>query len=242
MLEKILTQNGLTDKEARIYVATLAAGEGTVASVARRAEVERTTVYNLLEKMQQDGLISIMKRRGIQYLSALPPRVLIDRFKSSAVLAEQALPEFLEIAFSSPLKPRVRFYDGISGLKQILREFGHSEYEKLLFTDYATMPPELARFILKEIVPLNRRTGMPRCIAVQNEISKKIARQHTAPHRFVRYSEKGQELELLLFDRSKAAFLSFASEEQFGVIIDSLAIHRMLRNLFFFIWEQAKPL
>ena len=244
MMERILTENGLGEKEVKIYLAALEAGEATVAAVARRAGVERTTVYNLLEDMRKKGLLSFTKRRGIQHVSALPPRVLVDRFKKSASLAESILPQLLELGYSSPLKPRMRFYEDMNGLKDILREVSHSKYPTAGFTDYAAMPKELLTFICKEVVP-RRRThkNFIRLLAPRNAVNAAMQKddaRHYGEHRLIRFPAHVEHVEILLFDDTKTAFLSFAPRELFGTVIDSNAIHRMLLNLFQVLWNATE--
>jgi sugar-specific transcriptional regulator TrmB len=244
VIERILTENGFNDKEARVYLAVLQAGEATVASIASKAHIERTTVYSLLEDMKQKGLISITKRRGIQYLSALPPRVLVDRFKQSASLAEQALPALLEMAYASPLKPRIRFYEGIEGLKEILLDFSHSKQQSMGFTDYEAMPKELFAFIRKRVVPNRRERGIAvQLIVPRNETNVRLQKEdsvHFGEHRLVDFPLKHGAVEVLLYGESSVAFLSFSSE-LFGVIIDSSAIHQTLENIFQLVWRSAEP-
>lgn len=245
VIEDILKENGLNDKEAKVYLAALSAGEATVASIASNANLERTTVYSMLDDMERKGLLSVIKRKGIQYISALPPRVLVDRFKQSATHAEQLLPELLQMAYASPLKPRIRFYDGLEGIKEILVEFSHSRTPCLGFTDYAQMPPELFKFLRKTIVP-NRRSRKIEAFFVvpRNETNSKLQKEddiHFAEHRLVDFPMHTNPLELNLFDISKVGFLSYTKEELFGVVIDSPAIYSTLKNLFLLVWQNAKP-
>jgi sugar-specific transcriptional regulator TrmB len=243
MIEQILIDNGLSEKETKLYLAALQCGEATVAAVAQHAGIERTTVYNLLDDLRKKGLLSFTKRRGIQYVSALPPRVLVDRFQKSAALAESVLPQLLEMAYSSPLRPRMRFYENMSGLKDILREVGHSTHHTAGFTDYAAMPKELAEFIRKEVAPERRRHGnFIRLLAPDNAANAAMRAQnerHYGEHRLLRFPKDAEHVEILLFDQTKTAFLSFAPGELFGTVIDSAAIHRMLLHLFGMLWENA---
>lgn len=243
MIDRILRDNGLTEKEARIYLSALAAGEATVALLARKSRLERPTVYGIVEKMKGKGLLSLAKRRGIQYVSALPPRVLVDRFKRSAGMAEQALPQLLEMAWSSPLKPRIRFHEGMDGLKEILREFAHSQTDTMFFSDYASMPPELLAFIWKEIVPERRKLkSFGRGILPRNAVNAAQQAKDSsrlAEHRLVDFPMAENPLELLLYDDSKTAFLSLVKDEIFGVVLDSRAIYKTLTNVFQLVWNAA---
>lgn len=245
MIEKILVENGFTDKEAAVYLAALEAGEATIGQLAAKAKLKRPTVYNVVELLKNRGLVSVIKRRGSQHVAALSPRVLVDRLKQSATLAEQALPQFLEMAYASPLKPRLRFYEGIDGLKEILAEFAHSQGESFCFTDYEQMPKELFQFIRKVVVPGRReQRNFLRLIVPKNDVNIHVQTEdkiHYGEHRIIDLRGRRNPIEIIGFDTSKVSFSSFTPHEQFGVIIDSLAIHETLKNLFLFVWSVAPP-
>lgn len=243
MIERILIENGLTEREAKIYLMVLELGESTVLQIAKRTQMKRTTVYDVVEKLRSHGVVSVMRRKGSQCVSALPPRVLVDRFKQSAEMAESILPQMMELAYSSPLRPRMRFYEGMSGLKDILREVSHAGDQTFGFTDYARMPKELLEFIRKEVVPERRRHhNFIRMIVPDNAVNAKMRaddERHYGEHRLIHFPEAADHVEILLFDKTKVAFLSFAKEELFGAVLDSSAIYRTLKNLFQVLWNQG---
>lgn len=244
MIERILIENGLTEREAKIYLTVLELGESTVLQIAKRTQLKRTTVYDVLEKLRSHGVVSVMRRKGSKYASALPPRVLVDRFKRSAEMAEGILPQMIELAYSSPLRPRMRFYEGISGLKDILREVSHASDQTFGFTDYARMPKELLEFIRKEVVPERRRHhNFIRMIVPKNEMNAKMRaddERHYGEHRLLHFPEATDHVEILMFDKTKVAFLSFAQKELFGAVLDSSAIYRTLKNLFQVLWIRTE--
>ena len=246
VLSEVLPQNGLTEKEAKIYLAALESGEATAAHIAMKAHLERPTVYAILEKMKEKGLVTQSKRRGVLYFAALPPQILIDRMKRSAEGAERALPLLLELAYSSPLKPRIRFYEGMDGLKEIMRQISFSKEAAIGFTDYEMMPEELFQFIRKELTPRRRKLGnFIRLIIPRTEKNLVVQREdpaghHYGEHRIVDFPEQETHIEIVLFEADKIAFISFIPGEMFGVIMHSAAIHHTLKDLFFVLWNNAE--
>jgi sugar-specific transcriptional regulator TrmB len=77
-----LQQLGLNEKEARVYVAALEFGPTTIAKIAQKSGIKRTTIYEFLTDMSARGLIvaSITGKRTLY--SAIGPEglnKLIDR-------------------------------------------------------------------------------------------------------------------------------------------------------------------
>ncbi len=247
MIERVLIDNGFTEKEAKVYLTVLEAGEIPVARIATKTQLKRTTVYSIVEELQTRSILSIQKRRGVQYVSALSPQVLVDRFLQAASTAKDVLPSLIEMAYSSPLKPRVRFLEGIDGIKAILQEVNTvSKAEPgMIFTDYAQMPKEIFALIRKTVKIRKTENNFLHILVPNNgrnlEVQSEEDKFHYAEHRIADFPIKSFPLELTLFDNTKVGFLSFEKNELFGVVIDSKAIYLTLKNLFLLVWAHAKP-
>lgn len=244
MLEKILIENGFAPKEAALYLAVLEAGELTFARAAQKAHLKRSTVYSLVDGLKRKGILSVSARRGINYVSVLSPRLLVDRFEQSAQEAKTILPQLMDLAYASPIKPRIHFYEGMEGIKQILFDAASSKTDYIGFIDYALMPKEIYRYIRKKVAPEREKKGTKlRLIMPRNTTNEVILKEyrHNVEHRLVDFPSCRNHIEILLYEDSKIGCMSFVRNEMFGVVIDSEAIYQTLRDLFMLIWEQTKP-
>jgi len=50
-LNETLLQMGLNEKEAKVYLACLELGGATIAEIAEKSGVKRTSIYNFLEEL-----------------------------------------------------------------------------------------------------------------------------------------------------------------------------------------------
>lgn len=242
MFENILIENGFTTKEAALYLSVLEAGELTLARAAENAHLKRSTVYSLVEGLEQRGVLSITKRRGISYVSALSPRLLVEHFERSAEMAKSVLPQLMNLAYTSPVKPRLRFYEGVEGIEQILFEAACSKQDYIGFIDYAPMPKEIYRYIRTKVAPERSKTGITlRLLMPKNETNAKILQeyQEKVEHRMVDFPSRKNHIEILLYEGSKIGCMSYVKNEMFGVVIDSEGIHQTLFDLFTLIWNQT---
>lgn len=245
MIEQVLCHNGFTKKEATIYLAVLEAGESTIGRIAAKTRIKRSTVYTIIEGLIHRSLLSEQSRKGIKRISALPPQVLIERFRNSVAQAEHVLPALLEMAYSSPLKPRLRFLEGIEGIKAVITEVNTipSKEPGMIFTDYADMPKDVFALIRATVKHRQASKNFLRILVPNNarnlDVQKEEQKFHYAEHRIANFPTNTFPLELTLFDSSKVGFLSFEKNEYFGVIIDSKAIYIMLKNLFLMVWENT---
>lgn len=242
MFENILIENGLTAKEASLYISVLEAGEITLARAAEKAHLKRSTVYSLVEGLKKRGVLSTTRKKGILYVSALSPRLLVEHFEHATSMAKSVLPQLMNLAYASPVKPRIRFYEGVEGIEQILFEAASSKQDYIGFIDYALMPREIYEFIRKRVAPEREKTGTYlRLLMPVNETNKRVLGEYRqrVEHRMVAFPLRKNHIEILLFEGSKIGFMSFVKKEMFGVVIDSEAIYVTLYDLFMLIWEQA---
>lgn len=243
MFEKILEQNGMNEKEAKLYIVVLEAGEIPLGRAAQKAKLKRSTVYSLVEGLKKKGVLSTLKKNGIVHVSALSPRLLIERFEESAARAKSVLPSLLDLAYASPIKPRIRFYEGIEGIKQLLFEAASSGQDYIGFIDYTLMPKEVYRHILTKVRVAREKSGIwLRLLMPDNPTNRRINAEYKmhVEHRLVSFPSHKNHIEILLYEDSKVGFLSFVKGEMFAVVLDSSAIHQTLKDLFFLIWEGAR--
>lgn len=140
MIEHLL-QLGFTLKEAALYLAALEVGEASpVSTIAKRANINRTTAYDLLEQLVQRGLILTSDHKGYRTYQALDPSKLVAHLKEESVRyarlskeAERLLPELQTHYHALTDRPRVYFYEGVEGLMRVYEETLSSEGEILAY-------------------------------------------------------------------------------------------------------------
>lgn len=121
MLEKVLHQLGLGNKEQIVYKLILEHGKIAPALLARLAKINRTTVYSVAKELKEKGLI--IEDLGGRTLYYLPSRAdelskIIAEEKEKTIKKENSIKELQEILKSSPESktysvPKIRFVDEI---------------------------------------------------------------------------------------------------------------------------------
>ncbi len=121
--KEILMQLGYGEDDASLYLACLELGEVPAADIGKRAGMNRSTAYIHLKELEKQGIVSVVEKNGIQYFSAIDPRMLVDRSKNAIRQAEAFLPDLLAISGKiSTERPRVQYYEGIEGVKVVLED------------------------------------------------------------------------------------------------------------------------
>jgi len=130
LLDKELEQIGLSEKEARVYLASLELGQSSVQKIARKSDVNRATTYSVLESLIKKGLCSTIEQNKKIYFIASSPNSLLSLFEMKKKKIEtqedyfkKLLPNLNSLHNKQDSKPTVRFFEGKQGLLNSVSEF-----------------------------------------------------------------------------------------------------------------------
>lgn len=121
---------GLSENEARVYLAMLELGPATMLQISTKAEINRPTAYVQIERLKKLGLASTQTKGKKQFFIAEDPHQLLSVIEEERKAAEQKkeelakfLPELEALFRLSDSKPQVRFFEGREGLLRMQEEF-----------------------------------------------------------------------------------------------------------------------
>ena len=77
-LTSILTNFGLTDKQAKVYLALLELSSALPSTISRKSGLKRPTVYVILEQLQEKGLVGHLKKGNSLFFTAVDPKALVE--------------------------------------------------------------------------------------------------------------------------------------------------------------------
>lgn len=118
MLLSTLRQIGLEEKQAKIYLACLELGETSIKDIAQKAEIKRTTIYDLIDEMINFGYIKATTRGKRKRFIASDPDELKIVLKKREALLDEMLPELKSLVSTSGIKPKMLFFEGLQGLRE----------------------------------------------------------------------------------------------------------------------------
>lgn len=117
-----LAKIGLSEEEARIYLACLEINGGPVSTIARKAGVHRVSCYHTLEKLLRKQLLSQYNKNGIRCFAPESPERLLELMQEKMNLAKGLLPELKSMVSRLAFKPKIRFYEGRDGVERVFTE------------------------------------------------------------------------------------------------------------------------
>lgn len=239
-LTAILQNLGLNGKEAKVYLACLELGSATVQEVAEKAGIKRTSVYNFLEDIKVRGFVTQVKQDKKIFLIAEDPYTLLKKVDEQKKKLKEALPEFLSIYNLPGKKPKVRFYQGVDGLKKVYENTLKEGNPIYLISDYEKMFETIEPDWMWEYAKRRTKKGiMVYSIAREGIKAQEVKTKDSEQLRETRFvKDVNFETEINIYG-NKVALLSFRRPYT-GVIIEDRAIVLTLQSMWKIIWKQAE--
>src|SRR4030042_5992747 len=122
MINKDLEQLGLSEKEAKVYLAVLELGEANIQQIAQKSGVKRTTAYDIINSLKEKRLLTEITKGKKAFFSAEDPRKLERQLDEKKETLKKILPELLSITNLLDTKPHIKFYEGNDGIKEVYKD------------------------------------------------------------------------------------------------------------------------
>lgn len=242
-----LSKLGFSDKESKVYLASLELGPAAVQNIAQKSGVKRATTYVMIESLMDRGLMSSFNKGKKTYFTAESPERLMGLLASekSAVEAKQSilknlLPDLLAFSVSLGEKPKIAFFEGIEGLRSI-----HAD---ILETNDKTLENIFSLDDVRKVQSSDDDVESFRNVLMKKGVSVRILYSSAQDELMLPRSLKSKWFvkrivaeklplhgEITLYGNKVAAF-SYRGKI-FGTIIESKEIAQTIRVLFDLAWQ-----
>lgn len=237
-IEANLIQLGLSEKEAKTYLAALELSSPTISDIAYKTKLNRVTTYSVIDSLKEKGLISTTIKRKKKYYIAAEPDALERLVKSKEKIVEQMMPYLLGLSNLSKKKPNILFFEGEQGMinlyektldaKGDLLAFGDEKhfYDLVLekyFPDYRTKRKERA-IKAKIIIPDSK----------QGRLTQKTDKEGFRETKLIPAGDYKFSVYFLLYNNST---IIISPGDLVGLYIESKDITETLRSFHKLLWQ-----
>ncbi len=257
MIEKLLTDIGLSDKEAAMYMCLLRYGLQTTSFLAQKLNFNRGTAYVILHELLKKGLAMQTTKAKIQYFSPVSPELLPNylehkeqELKIQKEKVQAAMGQLLAIQNPLTTKPIIEFFDGIEGARVVLEDTLTAKEKTLRaflsINDVAVfVGPEFFDNYTSNRIAKGYRLHVIRTMAKDKEAFN----QNVYAKRYVTSKKENRELRyvsdnldfpitMYMYD-DKLAVIS-SREENFALLIRSRELSGMQKKIFELLWASLK--
>ena len=240
MLFHELQNAGLSDNEAKVYLAALELGETTVERLSQKSGVKRTTVYLAVESLNKKGLVSHYKKKRKSFYFAENPQKIKNLLEEKMTAMTRIMPQLLSITNLIDKKPIVRFYQGDEGIKEVFRDILENSTEKFYAWYSEVWQNEFDEKWMREVFTATRvkKKIWVDCIQPNNEHFRELTKTNSARlHRSKLVDPNLFKLSITLNLYGKNKIVAVSSKEKFGLIIESQEIYESLLSLHKTMWN-----
>lgn len=238
---------GLTDEEAKVYLACLEVNGGAVSVIARKAGVHRVGCYHTIENLLKKKLLSQYNRNGVKCFAPEPPEKLEELMLEKAGIAKALLPALKSLASTTGFRPRIRFYEGMEGVERVFNASLESDNTEILgYTNLRQITDEIPVFFadytrrrLKQNIKV--RYLSPNTVDGVQEISAFLPKNYPPSLIEILLVNREQflfENEILIFGNS-VGIVSLNRDERLGLIVESATFSKTMKAVFDLAWLGA---
>jgi sugar-specific transcriptional regulator TrmB len=247
-IEQLLKDSGFLDKEIALYLTILELGRGTVAEISRKAGINRSTGYVILDSLAGKNLVSISGKEPKQEYVALSPSNLVgylnvqaEKQKKLADSAREVLPELTSI-YNVGDRPRVFFYEGLAGLEHVYEDSLTSNGDIYSTSTYEEMHGTLPKYFSTYYEKRAKKKIFVHTFVADTPLARKRKANDEIEYRSTSLIPQDKfpvptDIEIY---NDKVMIASW--KEKLGVIIESKEIATTLRSVFKLALTEAKKL
>ena len=243
---------GLDEKEVKIYLALIRAGLSTPLELSRATDLNRTTIYRVLESLKKYNLAEEIVDQFSTKVKAADPEKLksiiarkqgeLDRLNSTIPGLIAQLNEAKNQSFSPT---RVIYYRGKSGLQQLLwNTLGTAGKTRVVGYGYLNWNDGVGKHFAEKL----REEYVMRKIyskEIQNPVDKEpiytevVGYNQFYQNRYLPKSKLAINHDTYIYD-DVFAFYHIFKDEYFGVEVHNPEITKTQRQIFYLLWQLAK--
>ncbi|HLC90886.1 MAG TPA: helix-turn-helix domain-containing protein [Candidatus Nanoarchaeia archaeon] len=120
MYEETFKNLGMSPNEAKIYEELIHLGESSINTISVKTNVNRSNVYDAMERLVEKGLAAGVMIKGQKHFRAAHPRRLLELLKEKQEEIEHILPDLTKKFEFHHQEEEVHFYRGIEGYKNYM--------------------------------------------------------------------------------------------------------------------------
>lgn len=243
---EMMVSVGFPERQADVYLALLQLGRGTVSEIARRAGINRTTGYDILDNLIEKGLASISGKEPKQeYVAESPERLraFLKKESQKATLrermADELIPE-LRSVHNVYGKPKVMFYEGTDGLERVYEDTLTSHEAIRAYANVDDMHKALPSYFPKYYKRRTDKGIAIRAIIPESDVARERALHDAEELRETAFLPQDKYYfspEINIYD-DKIMIASW--REKLGIIIQSKEIAEAMKSIYELAWAEAK--
>lgn len=246
ILHKAFRLLNLDPNEIKFFEVSYQIGPATVNEVAKKANIQRSTAYLIAKRLIEKGFLEEDLKSYKKKVYAIDPSKILQMIsakqralRKQEIELEESLPILQAQYQSSDIRPKVRAFEGNSGLIKVWQDILSTKGEILLWTNQQTENDIFGDNAHSAFIKDRVKKGLKiRVLAVDNIQAQELIKNDTQVLRETRIlpKETNFSAETYIYD-NKVAILDY-NKDLMGVIMESAPIASAQKAIFETVWNQ----
>ena len=245
-LKIVLEEAGLAGNEAKVYLALLELGSALAGEITKKSGVNRTNVYDALDKLTEKGLATYIIQANRKYFEAVSPERIVKYLEEKEKdiqrkkeLVNSSLPE-LELKRKLSKEPQeATIYKGRKGLKSITEDILDTKKEMLVFGAEGKFVELFAHYA--EQWHMRRGKLKTPLRIIYNEKIRAKKSKAKFPIAKMRFNAHMYETPATTWIFGNKIVIIVWSDQPIATLIRSKEVANSYRQFFNVLWDSSKP-
>jgi len=234
-MKEQLKEAGLTENEAKLYIALLRLGPSNAGLISKRSGLHRRVVYDTISLLSEKGLVGYILKNNVRLFQAADPKKIVELIREREERINEVLPEMEELFLMTKDKEETNFYKGKNGLKTVMED-QIATGKEVLVIGASPMAYEILQFYFKWF-DKRRVERKIRMKMIFNRGKKEIK----VPYSDIRFLPQKYSSPLAVnIYGDKVALILWSKENPFAVVIRNKEMSDGYRKYFELMWKSAK--
>lgn len=247
LIEPILRDIGLTEYEAKVYLALLDLGKATSGEILNRAELRTGKIYEILDSLAKKGLVSIITENNVKKFAPANPQRIYEYFHEQHKVIEEKekglkdiLPELMKRVNSHKSKANIEIFVGKKAMKSAyLKELERYNKSQTLYVmgvlSEQAYPKQIYDFFIYNIYPKRESSKVKIKKLLSEEARKSRA---VEKHSETKYLPYGSLTSMNII--GDLTIMGIFLEEPIIITIESADVAKGFVEQFNLLWKIAK--
>jgi len=240
----VLEEMGLSNAEAKIYLALLERGQSKTGAIIDATKMQSSTVYHVIGSLVEKGLVSYVLKGEVKYFQAERPESFLLFLEEKKRKFEESLPQLREMEKLGESKQTAKVYEGMNGLRAAYNDILLSlkkgdEYYFIQVPEERLSDEKIINLLRSHHIRRAKRGIRVKGLAprsAKRTMSERIFKD--APLHTIRYSEEAVPKALVIYD-NKVITLDFG-DIPVAFVMESKAVADSYKRFFEEKWKAAK--
>ena len=240
-LQKVIENFGYTPNEAVVYLAALEMTECTVATLASRTHLPRTSVTLAVESLHKHGLLNSYKRHNSKFWSAENPEKLLIASREREAALRTVLPELSAKRRDQGGKPTIKVFSGVEDIKLILDDMIAAKHHILGIAPWDEWVALFGDEYMNDFIASRKDHFLQiRFLVPKTPSSAKLKANDAKELRATRFLPSDIHIPTSQYMYgNKVAIISLNKREPTGLVIEDNDVHDTMSIFFEELWKRS---